>query len=134
MAANFEALDVEAKPPCVTLQVVSDRGHILWVEERRDRLPSSREKFDRLAFAQRALALLRPAATRVALYHCRSEIKIEHGRDLEFGPDARWATVGIPPDASREHIAVALAELAEVPVGPYVIESLLALARTDPQS
>jgi hypothetical protein len=95
------------------------------------RLPAAREEFDRLAFAMRALQVLRPRATRVAVYPCRSELRVEQGRDLERGTSARWATVGIPPDASREHIAVALANLAGETETPFMIDSLIALGTAE---
>lgn len=103
----------------------------MFVEERRIRSTGPVERFDRLSFALRALALLKPPQTRVAVYTCRSEIRIEQGRDLESGPEARWALVGIPPDASREHIAVALAGLADALHVPYVLDALMGAGQND---
>lgn len=89
--------------------------------ERRDA-----ERFDRIAFAMRALGVLRPDAT-VAVYSRSLDLRVERGRDLGRGPSAEWAVVGIPPDASREHIAFALAELAGLEAVPFVVDLLARL-------
>ena len=92
----------------------------------------SDEDFDRIAFAMRALAVLEPTL-RVAVYEGRS-LEVERGRPS--GP--RWAMVSIPKDASRAHIAWALADLAGVAHKPWMIDTLLRLdgssdaARRDP--
>ena len=48
---------------------------------------------------------------------------------LNYDGDRDWALVGIPPHASRESIAVALAELAGVAWQPFVIDLLLMAGR-----
>ncbi len=97
-------------------------------EQRRlDRAPE--QKFDRLAFALLALRVLRPPMT-VAVFERRRSLSVERGRDLARGPDARWAMVGIPPDASREHIVVALAELAGADDVPFLVDLLTRLEAT----
>ncbi len=82
--------------------------------------------FDRIAFAMRALRRLRPRRMKVAVYTATSKLHVESGRD--FAPRRRrhWAMVGIPPHASREHIAYALVELAGVARVPYAVQVLLA--------
>jgi hypothetical protein len=84
------------------------------------------EDFDRVAFALRALRRLRPRRMKVAVYEAVTAIKVEAHRDFRRGEGARWAIVGIPPHASREHIAYALAELAGVESVPYAVQMLLA--------
>ncbi len=84
--------------------------------------PSS---FDRIAFAMRALDRLKPKRLTVAVYSSVSSLRIESGEDLKRR-GARWAIVGIPPHASREHIAYALVELAGIAHVPYAVASLLA--------
>jgi hypothetical protein len=84
------------------------------------------EDFDRIAFAMRALRRLRPKRMKVAVYAAVSSLHVESGRDLRRGEGATWAIVGIPPHASREHIAYALAELAGVESVPYAVQMLLA--------
>jgi hypothetical protein len=84
------------------------------------------DTFDRIAFAMRALSVLRPSGMTVAVYSSVSSIRVERGRDLGAGdPSATWALVGIPPDASRETIAVTLAELTGFGRRPFVVELLL---------
>jgi hypothetical protein len=104
-----------------------DRTHFVDEQQRKQTLERI-EQFDRVAFAMQALRVLRPHATKVAVYPCRSRIRVEQGRDLEQGPDARWATIGIPGDATREMIVVALVELAGAEPAPYLLDTLLALA------
>ena len=104
---------------------VSDHRFEIVDEQRRfDR--GDRESFDRIQFALRALRILRPDMT-VALYQRRRDLHIEQSRDLERGPKFQRALVGIPPDASREHIAFALAELAGVAERPFVVDLLARL-------
>lgn len=82
--------------------------------------------FDRIAFAMRALHRLRPKRMTVAVYSAVSVMRVESGRDFRRGEGATWAIVGIPPHASREHIAYALAELAGIASVPYAVQMLLA--------
>jgi len=83
------------------------------------------EDFDRIAFAMRALERLRPRRMTVAVYSSVNALRVEQGRDLKR-EGGRYAIVGIPPHASREHIAYALAELAGVAHVPFAVEVLLA--------
>ncbi len=83
-------------------------------------------QFDRIAFAMRALRRLRPRRMTVAVYEAVSALHVERGADLRGGEGSSWAVVGIPPHASREHIAYALVELAGVASVPYAVEMLLA--------
>jgi len=86
------------------------------------------EEFDRIAFAMRALDRLRPKRMTVAVYSATSGLSVEQSRDLRR-EGSSYALVGIPPHASREHIAYALAELAGVASVPYTVQSLLAAER-----
>jgi hypothetical protein len=81
--------------------------------------------FDRVAYAMRALDMLKPKHLKVVVYQRIDDMHIEQGRELRDGPNARWAVVGIPPHASREHIAVGLARLAGVAHIPYMIDVLV---------
>jgi hypothetical protein len=83
-------------------------------------------EFDRIAFAMRALRRLRPRRMKVAVYSAVSALHVQSGRDFARGEGASWAMVGIPPHASREHIAYALVELAGVASVPYAVQMLLA--------
>jgi hypothetical protein len=82
--------------------------------------------FDRIAFTLRALHRLGPSRMKVAVYSAVSALRVESGRDHRRGDDARWAIVGIPPHASREHIAYALATLLGIASVPYAVQILLA--------
>jgi len=105
--------------------------HYLVVEEQRTLDQTSSEQFDRIAFAMRALRLLRPHLT-VAVYPRARELHVERGRDLTGGPDATFAMLGVPPDASREHIALAVAELSGDRQSPLLVELLLGTAGRRP--
>jgi hypothetical protein len=104
--------------------VSAQDDHYLVVEEQRRLDQSSNEQFDRIAFAMRALRVLRPRLT-VAVYPRARELHVERGRDLSGGPDASFAMLGVPPDASREHIALAIAELGDDRQSPLLVELLL---------
>ena len=82
--------------------------------------------FDRIAFAVRALRRLRTGRMKVAVYTAVSGLEVKSGREFRRGEEALWAMVGIPPHASREHIAYALVELAGVASVPYAVQMLLA--------
>ncbi|MBN1609352.1 MAG: hypothetical protein JW940_22165 [Polyangiaceae bacterium] len=83
--------------------------------------------FDRLAFALRAVQLLRPHATDVAVYRS-THLHVVQGRDLSRGGEARWAIVGIPNNASAEAVALALLELTDLSQRPLALELALAEA------
>jgi hypothetical protein len=90
---------------------------------------SDPDEFDRIAFAMRALSVLRPRRMTVAVYPSVSSLRVERGRDLAASAPSTWAMVGIPPDASRETIALALAELAGFGRRPFVVELLVHAGR-----
>lgn len=97
------------------------------IEERREIARElGDERFDRVAFALRALEILKPRGMTVAVFQSRFALRIERGRDWGGGPDATWAMVSIPPDATRENIILALTELSGLPVTPWLLDTLLA--------
>lgn len=71
---------------------------------------SPEQRFDRLAFAIRALRLLRIPNTRVAVFPSH-RLTVDSGRELGAVPGSRWAMVGIPSDASARSIVTALSEI-----------------------
>jgi hypothetical protein len=99
------------------------------IEEQDRFVPQSDEVFDRMAFAMRALDILRPRGMKVVLYEGVADIRVEQGRDLARGARASWATVGIPPHATREHIVYELAVLAGVADRPWILSLLLQTGR-----
>jgi hypothetical protein len=93
------------------------------LEQEKEVSESSAEIFDRIAFAERVIALVRPPKTRVAICEGRRRVHVESGRQWGSGKDARWAVVRVPPDASRRAIAQAVLGLYAAPSrdddGPY---------------
>ena len=81
-------------------------------ERDEDREEVSRESFDRIAFAERALAVVRPRGTTVAICEGHRRVRVERGRQWGAGPDARWAMLTIPRHASRRAILDAILTLA----------------------
>ena len=86
------------------------------------------EEFDRIAFAMRALDRLRPKRVTVAVYPAVSALHVERGQDMRR-EGSSFAIVGIPPHASREHIAYALAEIAGVSSVPFAVRAILEAER-----
>jgi hypothetical protein len=107
--------------PVRLLRVDQHRLHIQ--EERHQRDITSNERFDRIAFTMHALRVLSPRLT-VAVYPRTRSLHVDKVRDL-------WATLGVPPDASREHIILAVAELAGVQNPSWLLD--LAMASPGPQ-
>jgi hypothetical protein len=106
-----------------------DRYHIIDEQRRID--ATSGEKFDRIAFAMRALRLLRPRMT-VAVYPRSSSLEVEQVYDRSKNGGVTWATLGVPPDASRAHIALAVAELAGERRTDWVLDFLVGSNKTAP--
>jgi len=122
-------------PIACTLRVVDskpkERPEYVYEERRfllRHRQPTA---FDAISFARRALRILDPKRMTVALYENRYDLRIERGRDWKQGAGATWAMMGIPRDVTREHLALAIAELAGVAHVPFIVETLIAAATTD---
>ena len=76
------------------------------------RTKTSDERFDRTAFARRAVDLLEPKRTTVAICSGVSRIRVESGR-VWGRPFERWALLAIPSHASRRAIVVAVAQLSD---------------------
>jgi len=85
---------------------------------------TSAERFDRMAFAERAVARVKPADMRVAVVEGRARVAIESGRVWGKPGGARWAMLVVPPGASRRAIAAAVATLAGPAPEPYVLDTL----------
>jgi|CZKU01.1.fsa_nt_gi hypothetical protein len=102
-------------PPLFKSENVLDIGSERAVDE------TSEERFDRGAFARRAVELVRPRRTTVAICEGATRLRVESGRlwgrpqPVPRDPDEsgeRWALLAIPADASRRAIALAVAGLA----------------------
>jgi hypothetical protein len=84
----------------------------------------SDEPFDRVAFAMRALDLVCPSHTRVAVCPGVRGVHVEAGRAWGRASFERWAMLVVPPRASRRAIAIAVASLAEEHE-PWALDVLL---------
>ena len=89
---------------------------------------ASTEAFDRVAFAKRALRIVRSKRTadvlRVVFCESAFRVRVETGR--QWGKTGeRWAIVSVPATASRRAIALAVASLATEPHEPYALDALL---------
>jgi hypothetical protein len=102
-----------------------------WVYELRTREIRGRhalsDAFDRVAFARRVLAVLRPARVSVAVYASGAELRVERGRAWADGPGAEWAMVAIPPQSSRAEIVYTLSSLAGLAHHPFIVDLLAAM-------
>ncbi len=88
-----------------------------------DREEWSLESFDRLAFVQRALDLLRPPKTKIVICTGR-KLRVESGRAWGQGEGQRWALVSVPKRASKRALALALADLVGPDARPYALDVL----------
>jgi hypothetical protein len=93
------------------------------VDRERDAHETSDEQFDRAAFARRALDLVRPLNTTVAICEGGARVALASGR-VWGRRTQKWALLAISPHASRRAIALAVAELARAP-GAYVLDVLM---------
>ena len=83
------------------------------IEEVDETTQSSTESFDRIAFAERALALVRPPGTRVAICPGARRLRVQAGRQWGEPMGTRWAVLSVPANASRKAIASAVLELGD---------------------
>ena len=96
------------------------------IEQAEDLAESSTESFDRIAFTERALELVRPPRTTVAICEGSRRVKVALGRQWGKEPDARWAVVSVPRDASRRAIAAAVLELHDGTSRAWALDVLMA--------
>ncbi|HMA94585.1 MAG TPA: hypothetical protein VKP30_17965 [Polyangiaceae bacterium] len=71
---------------------------------------SPEQRFDRLAFALKAVRLLRIPNIHLAVFPSH-RLTLNSGRELDAVPGTRWVMVGVPSDASARSIVTALTEL-----------------------
>lgn len=82
------------------------------IEQAEDPSQVSTEVFDRIAFAERALALVQPTSTAVAICEGLRRVQVAAGRQWGGDPAKRWAILSVPRNASRRAIANAVLDLA----------------------
>ena len=97
----------------------------VWIDRREITLEDDDTSFDRVAFAMRALRLIKPPHMTVAVFEGRQHLRTDKGRNLQGGPKSSWGIVSVPPHASRADIAVAIATLAGKSDDPYVLDLIL---------
>jgi hypothetical protein len=96
------------------------------IEEVEDPAQSSTESFDRIAFAERALALVRPTGTTVAICAGARRVRVQAGRQWGAPIGERWAILSVPRDASRRAIASAVLELSTAGASrPWALDVLI---------
>ena len=95
------------------------------LEEVDDASQSSTESFDRVAFAERALALVKPPGTTVAICEGARRVRVQAGRQWGGAAGERWAILSIPANASRRAIASAVLELGVGATRPFALDVLL---------
>lgn len=95
------------------------------VEVSEDLAQVSTESFDRLAYAHRAVALVRPPKTTVAICDGARAVRLDSGRAWGEGSGARWAVLSVPRNASRRAIARAVLGLADSGARPFALDVLL---------
>lgn len=96
------------------------------VEVAEDLAQVSTESFDRIAFAHRAVALVRPPRTTVAICDGSRAVRLDSGRAWGEGDGARWAVLSVPRNASRSAIARAVLGLADAGAKPFALDVLMA--------
>lgn len=96
------------------------------IEQAEDLAESSTESFDRIAFAERALELVRPPRTTVAICEGDRRVSVSFGREWGKAPDARWAVLSVPRNASRRAIASAVLDLHDGTARAWALDVLLA--------
>ena len=95
------------------------------IEEAVDPAQSSSESFDRIAFAERAVALVRPAGMTVAICEGSRQVRVLAGRQWGAPAGDRWAILSVPRNASRRAITNAILELGLGSARPFALDVLL---------
>lgn len=96
------------------------------IEEVDESQERSGESFDRIAFAEQALALVALEHTTVAICPGTRRVTVDAGRQWGKPEGHRWAVLSVPVDASRRAIASAVLELT--PFGaarPWALDVLV---------
>jgi hypothetical protein len=104
------------------------------LEQAEDLAESSTETFDRIAFAERAIELVRPPHTTVAICEGSRRVKVIAGKQWGKEPDARWAIVSVPRDASRRAIASAVLGLHDGSARAWALDVLMSAIGAAPRA
>ncbi|MBS2016632.1 MAG: hypothetical protein JST00_27360 [Deltaproteobacteria bacterium] len=95
------------------------------IDEVDDLAQTSTESFDRIAFAERAVALVRPREVTVAICEGSRRVRLTGGRQWGAPEGHRWAMLSVPRDASRRAIANAVLELGALERRPWILDLLV---------
>jgi hypothetical protein len=98
------------------------------IERAEDADEVSSESFDRVAFAEAAVALVKPPCMRVAICGGARKVHVLSGRQWGGAPGMRWAMLAVPPNASRRAIASAVLALHDGDSRPWALDVLVASA------
>jgi len=99
----------------------TDKRFVEFVNDERE---YDREAFNRVAYAAQLLKMLK-VRQKVAICVGTERIHVEQGGLPGLPRSKPWAILSIPPDASRAHIAITIAELAGRARDPYVLDMML---------
>lgn len=100
-----------------------------YIEHLRTEREYDQEAFDRLLYAKQLLQMLK-VRRRVALCIGGERLHVEQGGLPGFPEQKPWAILSIPPDASRAHIALTIAQLAQRARDPFLLDVLLRVRPT----
>lgn len=95
------------------------------IEQAEDLADDANEAFDRIAFTERAVALVRPPKTTVAICEGSRRVRVEAGRQWGAEPGSRWAVISVPRNASRHAIASAILGLHDGTAKPWSLDVLV---------
>jgi hypothetical protein len=98
------------------------------IERAEDADDVSSESFDRVAFAEAAVALVKPPRMRVAICGGARKVHVSSGRQWGAAPGMRWAMLAVPANASRRAIASAVLALHDGDSRPWALDVLVASA------
>ena len=99
------------------------------IERAEDADDVSSESFDRVAFAEAAVALVKPPRMRVAICGGARKVHVSSGRQWGAAPGMRWAMLAVPHNASRRAIANAVLALHEGDARAWALDVLIASGR-----
>lgn len=98
-----------------------DKRLVEFVQDERE---YDREAFNRVSYAMQLLRLLK-VRHRVAICVGTSRLNVEQGDTPGSLKPKPWAILSIPPDASRAHIALTVAQLAGRSADPFLLDWML---------
>lgn len=100
-----------------------------YIEHVRNEREYDQEAFDRILYAKQLLRMLK-VQRRVAICIGKEKLHVEQGGLPGFPEQRPWAILSIPPDASRAHIAITVAQLAKRARDPFLLDLMLRVRPT----